>query len=114
GFVTLGRGENVRPLAIVGDQQQAGGVDVQAADGVQVARVDNAFQQVEHQRVGAVPVGAHITGRFVHDDVAEAAFQRQSLPIEGYHIGVGNCNGGGLGLIAVHQLPALFNGFGGQ
>src|SRR5690606_16508231 len=69
--LTAGGGDRVVPGAVVGDQYQAGGVDVEAAGDLQALLV-GFVQQVEDRGVLAVLGGADVAGGLVEHEVAGA------------------------------------------
>ena len=69
GQFGLRLGQASRPAAVVGDQHQAGGVEIQAPGDVQVVLV-RLMDQVEYGRVFRIAGGADAAGRLVQHEVA--------------------------------------------
>ena len=70
-----------RPAAVVGDQHQAGGVEIQATGDVQVIAV-RLMDQVEYGRMLRVAGGADAAGRFVQHEVACGLADLQDFPVD--------------------------------
>ena len=79
GAVVTRRHQAVGPLAVGGEQQQTGGVPVQAADDAQTTALLGG-NQIDHRGQGVLQ-GAHPAGRFVQHQVALAG-QRQHGTVE--------------------------------
>ena len=71
----------MRPLAVIGHQHQAGGVDVQTPRSVQLIR-HRLFQEVEHRRVIRVIRGADIALRLVQHEVTWAVLLFQHIAVK--------------------------------
>ncbi|MCY1361400.1 hypothetical protein D9M69_480660 [compost metagenome] len=81
GQLAPGQGHASRPLAVVGDQQQAGGVVVEPAADVQFVLV-RLVEQVEHGAVLCVPGGADAALRLVQHEVARRLALLQRLAVQ--------------------------------
>ena len=69
GHFMLGRGGAVVELAIVGDQQHAGGVGIEPADRLHVDVAHVVGKQAEHARVLLRFVRGFVVGRFVEQNI---------------------------------------------
>ena len=69
GHLPLARAVGMDELAVVGQQQQAGGVLVEPADGLHAAQQQRPWQQRENARVKLRPVRAFVTRRLVQRQI---------------------------------------------
>ena len=69
GRFVFGRGHAVVELAVVRNQQNAGGVGIQASDGLHVDVAHVVGKQAEHARIIARFVRSFVIGRFVQYDI---------------------------------------------
>jgi len=76
GTLMARRGDAVGPFAIIGDQHQTRGIEIESTNHVQLAH-GGFIHQEEDGRVIRILVGADVTFRFVQHEVAIALIQRQ-------------------------------------
>ncbi|MCY1444766.1 hypothetical protein D9M71_612520 [compost metagenome] len=81
GQFGLRLGQAPRPAAVVGDQHQAGGVEVQAPGDVQLVLV-RLMDQIEHGRVLRIPGGADASGGLVQHEMAQGFTGLQHLVVD--------------------------------
>ena len=112
GHMVLGRGLAVVERAVVGDEQHAGGVGIEPADGLRPGGADVVGQQGKHAGVVARFVRGFITGGFVQQDVVVRqgdggnlfAVDGEALHLGGLDVGIGLFGG-----FAVDFNAALFD-----
>jgi hypothetical protein len=81
GPLSGGLGQASRPLAVIGEQQQAGGVVVQATGQVQLELV-RLIEQIQNGRVPGVDGGTDATLGFVQHEVARRSATLQNLIVQ--------------------------------
>ena len=104
GLRTLvpGRRDAMGPLAVIGDQHQPGGIEIEAPHHVQFAH-GRLVEQVEHGGVIRVLVGADISFRLVQHEVAILQVQGQGDTVKLDLVLLIDVKGGLLDQHAVYQ-----------
>ena len=81
GHLGLGLSDMTRPLAVIGNQHQPAGVEVQPTCDMQVVFV-RLIQQVDHRRMFRILGGAYTSGWLVQHEVTRRFACLQDLPVE--------------------------------